>query len=390
MISLLWNAMMSFGGGWFFVAASEAISVLNQNYTLQGIGSYVTAAIEQKQTGNLFLAILTMAVVIVVVDQFFWRPLTAWASKFKYERSASADTPTSWVLSLIRTSRIPKAISALLAPVSDGLNAFLERRYFAAQARDTGPRPPAPWADVLFNGVLLVGLAALLVFGMGFVLRDVSLGEVGRVALYGLATFGRVVLLILFGSLIWTPVGVAIGFSPRLARVVQPIVQFLSSFPANFLFPFATLFFIRAHVDINYGGILLMALGAQWYILFNVIAGASRIPTELREMAVNMGLSTWQRWRKLIIPGIFTSWVTGGITAAGGAWNASIVAEMVSWGDQTLIANGLGAYIAQVTQKGDWPRIALGVGVMSLFVVGLNTLVWRRLYRIGESKYHLG
>jgi NitT/TauT family transport system permease protein len=389
-IGLLWNAMMSFGGGWFFVAASEAISVLNQSYTLPGIGSYVTAAIVAQDMRALFLAILTMAVIIVLVDQFFWRPLTAWAHKFKYERSVSSETPTSWVLALLKASRIPAFLARQFARLSEPTGARLEARAFARRQAGARAKVEPPWVDVAYKGFLLAGLAVLLVLGLGFVLSEVSLGEMGRVALLGCLTFGRVLVLVLISTLIWTPVGVAIGFNPRFARLAQPVVQFLFSFPANFLFPFATLFFIRAGVDINIGGILLMSLGAQWYILFNVIAGATRIPTELREMTINMGLGTRHRWRELIIPGIFPAWVTGGITAAGGAWNASIVAEMVSWGDKTLVAQGLGAYIAQVTRAGDWPRIALGVGVMSLFVVGLNSIFWRRLYRLAEAKFKLG
>jgi NitT/TauT family transport system permease protein len=202
-------------------------------------------------------------------------------------------------------------------------------------------------------------------------------------------TLGRVVLLMVIASLIWTPIGVAIGFNPRLAERLQPVVQFLASFPVNFLFPFMTLFFIRTNISIELGSILLMALGSQWYILFNSISGAMSVPTDLREMAKDFNLKGWQLWRKLIIPGIFSSWVTGGIAASGGAWNASIVAEVVSWGSTTLNATGLGAYIETATSKGDWSRIALGIGVMSLFVVGLNRVFWRRLYDLAETKYHL-
>ena len=197
-------------------------------------------------------------------------------------------------------------------------------------------------------------------------------------------------LLLIFSTLVWTPIGVAIGFNPRLARLLQPLAQLLASFPANFLFPFATIFFIREGISLDWGGILLMSLGAQWYILFNVIAGAMSIPTDLREMAANMQLRGWQLWRNLIIPGIFPAWVTGGITAAGGAWNASIVAEIVSWGDRTLMAKGLGAFIHQATSVGDWPRIVLGVSMMSLYVVGLNRILWRRLYTLAETKFRLG
>ncbi len=217
----------------------------------------------------------------------------------------------------------------------------------------------------------------------------VGLAEVAKTALLGLYTLLRVLVLLAFATVVWTPIGVAIGFSPKLTRIAQPIALFLASFPANFIFPFATLAFIRYHVAINFGSMLLMALGAQWYILFNSIAGAQSIPTDLREMAADCNLRGWKRWERLIIPGIFSSWVTGGITASGGAWNASIVSEVVTWGPTTLVAAGLGAYIADATGKGDWPRITLGVGVMSLYVVCVNRLLWRRLYALAERKYRL-
>lgn len=232
-------------------------------------------------------------------------------------------------------------------------------------------------------------IGALLITGLHFILTTVGLSEVIKAFLLGLLTLVRVSVLLVVATVIWTPIGVAIGFDPKLARLLQPVVQFLASFPANFIFPFATLFFIRANISIDFGSILLMSLGAQWYILFNSIAGAMSIPTDLREMAKDVGLHGWKLWQKLIIPGIFSSWVTGGITASGGAWNASIVSEIVSWGQTTLTATGLGAYIAQATEAGDWPRITLGIGMMSLYVVGFNRLFWRRLYHLAETKYHL-
>jgi len=389
MIGLVWNAMMSFGGGWFFVAASEAISVLNQKYTLPGIGSYVATAVAAQNLGAMAPALLTMAVVIVTIDQLFWRPIVAWADKFRLEQSAAAEAPRSWLLTLLRTARLPRLIGHALTPLGDAVNGVLSR---LTPVRPRGAAAPGQrrLGDLLYNGVLLLITAALLARGIEFVLREVGLAEVGHVALLGLVTLARVLVLLVFSTLVWTPVGVAIGFSPRLARLAQPVVQLLASFPANFLFPFATILFIRGGISLNWGGILLMSLGAQWYILFNTIAGAQSIPTELREMAASMGLRGWKLWRHLIIPGIFPAWVTGGITAAGGAWNASIVAEVVSWGSTTLTATGLGAYVAQATGSGDWPRIVLGVGMMSVYVVGLNRLVWRRLYALAETKYRLG
>jgi NitT/TauT family transport system permease protein len=207
--------------------------------------------------------------------------------------------------------------------------------------------------------------------------------------LLGLATFARVVVLVVIGSIVWVPIGVWIGMNPRVCRYAQPVVQVLASFPANFLFPFFTLLLIRTGVSINVGGIVLMSLGAQWYILFNVIAGASAIPNDLREAATNLRLGRWLKWRNLILPAIFTAWVTGGITAAGGAWNASIVAEVVTYGHTKLVAYGLGADIARSTAAGDFSRTLVGVAVMSVYVVGLNRLFWRRLYRLAETRYSL-
>jgi NitT/TauT family transport system permease protein len=388
MIGLLWNAMMSFGGGWFFVAASEAISVLNQTYTLPGMGSYVAEAVAAGDLGALGAAIATMAVVILLVDQLFWRPLIAWADRFRLELSAAEAAPQSWVLDLLRRARLLRRLSRVVGyplRVADRVMARLTR------ARGGGGQgPPSRIADRVYYAVLLLALVVLLGAGLRFVLREVAPAEVGQAALLGLATFGRTLVLLAFGSLVWVPVGVAIGFNPRLARLAQPVVQLLASFPANFLFPFATVAFLHLGVSLNWGSILLMSLGAQWYILFNVIAGASSVPTDLREMAANFGLRRWSRWRMLILPGIFSAWVTGGITAMGGAWNASIVSEIVRWGPSTLRAAGLGAYIAEVTAAGDWPRIALGVGMMSLYVVMLNRVVWRRLYQLAETRYRLG
>ncbi|MCS6846962.1 MAG: ABC transporter permease subunit [Anaerolineae bacterium] len=390
MIGLTWNTMMSFGGGWFFVAASEAISVLNQDYRLPGIGAYVTEAIDQQNFGALIAAIVAMAIMIILVDQLVWRPLIAWSQKFRNEQSEAHETPTSWVLNLWRAARLPSLISEALRPASEFVNRALSGTLAPKSAPMTQPRAAMPrWVDWVYNGLivaLVIGGAVVLI---RFILGEVGLPEVGNTFVLGLITMLRVAVLTTVSTLIWAPVGVAIGFNPRLARLIQPVAQFLSAFPANFLFPFVTVALIATGISLNVGSILLMSLGAQWYILFNVIAGAQTIPSDLREMAANMGLRGWKLWRRLIIPGIFSAWVTGGITASGGAWNASIVAEVVSWGDTTLTATGLGAYIANATEVGDWPRIALGVGMMALFVVVLNRLFWRRLYALAESKYVL-
>ena len=388
MIGLVWNAMMSFGGGWFFLAASEAISVLNQSYTLPGIGSFVAVAVTDQNMPALGWAILTMAITIVIVDQLFWRPIVAWADKFRLEQSAAAEPPRSWVYDLIRTSTIPAAVRRAWTPIGDAATSALSAMTTVRSARPSGSGR-TPVADVVYNAVLIVVVIVLIGLGLHFIATTVGFEEIGHVALLGLATLTRVFILLIFGTLVWTPIGILIGLNPRLTRMLQPVALFCASFPANFIFPFATLAFITYHIPIDFGSILLMALGAQWYLLFNAIAGGASIPTDLREMTADIGARGWQRWRRLIIPAAFSSWVTGGITASGGAWNASIVSEIVTWGHTTLTATGLGAYIADATGKGDWPRITLGVGMMSIYVVIINRVVWRRLYALAERKYHL-
>ena len=386
-IPLLWNAMMSFGGGWFFLAASEAISVLNREYTLPGLGSYVAAAIKAQDMQALGWAALTMVAVIVILDQLFWRPLVAWSSRFRLEQTGTSDGGRSWFLDLLNQARIPRLLGQALTPLLDAVDTFFSALLGPTKLDEDEPNDPR--RDHLFNIILALFLGMLLVSLLHAVLTHLGLAEVGTTLLLGCLTLGRVMILLTVATLIWTPIGVAIGFHPALARLLQPLVQLLSSFPANFIFPFATLLFIRAHLSLGWGAILLMAMGSQWYILFNAIAGSQTIPSDLREMATSLNLVGWQRWRQLIIPGIFSTWVTGGVTASGGAWNASIVSEVVSWGNTTLQAKGLGAYIAEATSQGDWPRIALGIAVMSLFVVGINRVLWRPLYTLAEQRYHL-
>jgi NitT/TauT family transport system permease protein len=386
-MGLVWNGMMSFGGGWFFLAASEAISVLNRQYTLPGLGSYVAAAVAAQDMRALGWAIVTMVVLILLIDQFFWKPLVTVADRYKLELSAGEER-RFWVVDLWRAASLPDKVGAFVGPVLGGIDQFLSR--ITAVSPTASRKSASKAVDISYNTVLVLASAGLLAAAIHFVLSTVGLREVGHAALLGLETGARVVALLIFSTVVWTPIGVAIGFNPKLARISQPVIQIFASFPANFLFPFATLGFIKLGITLNWGSMLLMALGAQWYLLFNVIGGAQGIPNDLREMAASIGLRRVREWRALIGPGIFGSWVTGAITASGGAWNASIVSEVVSWGSTTLRANGLGAYIADATGKGDWPRIVLGVGLMSLFVVGLNRVVWRPLYDLAESKYRLG
>ena len=388
MIPLVWNGMMSFGGAWFFLAASESISVLNHTYALPGIGSYVAAAIAQASLGRVGIAIVVMVVMVIAVNFVFWRPMVAWAERFHAEESAAAERPRSVVLDLLRRSVVPDLVARPARPAGRLLDK-VTRPFGLAEHPLRRSAVRARTGDVFFAGAV----SAVVIYGawkaLDYIHVHVGLGAFGHAFVLGAATFGRVVVLLIVASVIWVPVGVWIGMNPRVSRLAQPIVQVLASFPANFLFPFAAAFFVATGLSLNVGGILLMALGAQWYILFNVIAGASAIPGDLREAMALMGVRGRLRWRRFILPAIFPAYVTGGITAAGGAWNASIVAEVVTYGQHHLVATGLGAYIAQAATTGDFPEVLIGVAVMSVYVVGLNRLVWRRLYHLAETRYAL-
>ncbi|WP_433190476.1 ABC transporter permease [Actinoallomurus sp. CA-150999] len=387
-INLVWNGMMSFGGGWFFLVASELISVSNHHYVLPGVGSYAGTAIAAGDLGRVGWAIITMAVMVVGVNFLFWRPLVAWAERFKVEQSEAVHVQRSLVLDFLRRSHWPRALGRVTAPLREAANRA--GRVFGVDDRPLQADPLRRRAGDLAFALVVCGLIGWgLLDLLGYLHGQTGLGVFAQPLLLGLATLTRVVVLVTVATLVWVPIGVKIGFSPRLTRIAQPVVQILASFPANFLFPLATWFFLKTGLSLNIGGILLMALGAQWYILFNSIAGAMAIPTDLREAMDDLGVRGWQRWRRLIIPGIFPAYVTGGITASGGAWNASIVAEIVTFGGTTLTATGLGAYIAHATEHGDYPKILAGIAVMSLYVVGLNRLVWRRLYRLAENRYSL-
>ncbi|MEO5722913.1 MAG: ABC transporter permease subunit [Ilumatobacteraceae bacterium] len=386
-IGLVWNGMMSMGGGWFFLVASEAISVLNKQYALPGIGSYAGAAIDAGALGDMGLAVLTMMVVVVGVNIVFWRPLVAWSEKFKNEQSEAAEVPRSLVLNLLRRSHWPRQMGRIRHRLAEPINRFGDRIFGLDTGFELAPEKTGRNRDLAF----WVPSLAVIGFGLWKLIAYVTAEDGWRIFLTplwdGLITFARVIALMIVATLIWVPIGVKIGTNTRASRFAQPIVQVLASFPANFLFPFAVWAFIRTGISLNLGGVLLMSLGAQWYVLFNVIAGAQAIPSDLTEAMDDLGVHGWQRWRRLLLPAIFPSYVTGGITATGGAWNASIVAEIVTYGGTTLTATGLGAYIADATQTGDFHRILAGVTVMAMYIVGVNRLFWRRLYSIAETRY---
>ena len=348
MIPLVWNGMMSFGGGWFFLVASEALSVNNHHYALPGIGSYVATATADGDLGKVFIAIGVMVIMVVGVNVVFWRPLTAWAERFRVEESEATEAPRSVVLNLLRRSHVPTLMGRLFGWLVSPLDRLMAVFGLAEHPLRTSPGRRRA-GDIVFAVVVLVAVS-YGVFRLGaYINATAGFGEVLHALGLGLVTFGRVIVLVVAATLIWVPIGVWIGLNPKVSRLAQPVVQVLASFPANFLFPIATAVLVSTGISLNWGGIVLMSLGAQWYILFNVIAGASSVPNDLREAAANLQLPRALWWRRLILPAIFPSYVTGGITAAGGAWNASIVAEVVSYGSTTLVATGLGAYISQAT-----------------------------------------
>ena len=388
MPQLIWNMMMSMSGSWFFVVASEAISVGNTTITLPGVGSYIALAIEHRDLAAVGYAILTMLIVILIYDQVLFRPLVAWADRFRFEQEPGMLAPESWVLNVMRRSRL---VDGLTRPFA----MFWRRLMLARWSERAEPikrevRTQHRW--ITFQWAAIVGaLAAVALWQVArFVVEDITFSDVATTLLLGLATLSRIVVLIALASAIWVPIGVWVGTRPRVANLVQPVAQFLAAFPANLLFPIAVSGIVAFKLNPDIWLSPLMILGTQWYILFNVVAGASAIPAELRAAGANFHVRGWLWWRRIALPAVLPYYVTGAITASGGSWNASIVAEVASWGNEHLEAQGLGAYIAQQTEAGDFHRIVLGIAVMSLFVVLINRTFWRPLYLYAERKFRLG
>jgi NitT/TauT family transport system permease protein len=389
MPGLIWNTMMSMSGGWFFVVASEAITVGNTTITLPGIGSYVALAIEKQSLPAIGYAILTMLLVIIAYDQLLFRPVVAWADKFRFEQTASATAPSSWMLDLFRRTRALRALTYPFAAVNKAIS-NLHIALPAGLWKPAAKGQPSRVVDAVWLGVIAVSTGYAGWRAYSYLSATLSLADVFTAVGHGFVTLARVVVLVALATLIWVPVGVWIGLRPRLAERIQPLAQFLAAFPANLAFPVFVVVIVRYHLNPNIWLSPLMILGTQWYILFNVIAGASAFPTDLREAAGSFHLHGWRWWMKVILPGIFPYYITGAITASGGSWNASIVAEVASWGDTHLTATGLGAYIATATETGDFPRVVLGIATMCILVTLFNRLLWRPLYAFGERRLRLG
>jgi NitT/TauT family transport system permease protein len=384
-IGLVWNSMMSVAGAWFFLMACEQFT----DFRLPGLGSYLQMAADNGDTRSIILGILTMIAVIVLMDQLLWRPVIAWAEKFKMEQVESTTTANSWVLDFLRRS---KGVAFFRKKAVRPLRELMVH-YFARQqesrAEDTSNQS-------LFSTWLwrIVGIAALGVIGYAVVrvvliLIGLHAFEFREIGIGLAATFLRVNLTLILGALWTIPAGVAIGFNPRLARIAQPLAQIAASVPATALFPVVLLVLIRVGGGLGVGSIVLLLLGTQWYILFNVIAGAIAIPTDLKEAANVFGIRGWQRWRKLILPGIFPFLVTGMITASGGAWNASIVAEYFHFKGQTYSTVGVGALISAATDAKNFDLLLASTIALAAVVVTTNRLLWRRLYRLAETRFKL-
>jgi NitT/TauT family transport system permease protein len=382
---LLWNMMVSMSAGWFFVVASEAISVSHQQILLPGIGSYITVAIQSADMRAITYAILTMFIVILIYDQLLFRPLVAWAEKFKSEQVTDGKEARSWVIYLLHRTRFLRYFGLQLRYLFD---AFVNMRFLRKKQEsvvlDIIETPSTTW---FWNILTLIMVISILLLASFFIYRYVPFSSIQHVFILGLITAVRVFILVFLCSLIWVPVGVWVGLRPNVAYVVQPIAQFLAAFPANLFYPFVVIVIVTFQLNVNIWATPLMILGAQWYVLFNVIAGASVIPKDLLQVTDNLGLNIWLKWRRLILPSIFPYYITGAITAAGGAWNASIVAEVVSWGNTKLVSTGLGAYISEYTAKGDFVNTALSIGMMCILVLVFNHLIWRPLYVFSEKRF---
>jgi NitT/TauT family transport system permease protein len=392
-MGLIWNSMMSMAGGWFFLTITEAFVLGDKDFRLPGIGSYMSVAIAHGDIPAMLSAVLAMILMILLVDQLFWRPIVAWAQKYKFEETESAQVEKSFVLDLLQKSQLLKfARERVWQPTSAVSARVLQGAVALEQVEERKNDSVTKYFKLAFTWLVRIAVIVILFYGAGklfSLLFSVNLTAWVNILLRLFLTFVRVSVAVVIGTLIMIPVGVAIGLNPKLSRILQPVVQVMASFPAPMLFPLVILALSSAGIGIEIGAVILMLLGTQWYILFNVIAGAMGIPHDLREAARVTRLTQWQTWKRLILPGIFPSLVTGWVTATGGAWNASIVAEYVHFGNHNLIATGLGSLITTSTDSANFGMLAAGVIAMATTVVLINKLFWRRLYDIAENRYSL-
>jgi NitT/TauT family transport system permease protein len=389
MPGLIWNTMMSMSGGWFFVVAAEAITVGDTTIALPGVGSYIAKANDAGDWSAIGAAVLTMGIVILLYDQLLFRPIVAWAAKFRVELSVSQDVESSWVLNLIkRTHWLRLSVTPIFGALR-GVSLLPLRLPPGFTARNPTSEEPSRLVDTAWIVAIVVVAAWAAWLTISYIATELSWDEVGRVFVLTFYTLIRVIVLMFLATLVWVPISVWIGLRPRWAEAIQPIAQFLAAFPVNLLFGAAVSLVLAYNLNPNVWLSFLIVFGTQWYIVFNTIGGASAFPNDLREAAANFRIRGWRWWTQVIIPAVAPYYLTGAITASGGSWNASIVAEYVKWKDHTVVAQGVGSYIAEATEKGDFPRIVLGVAMMSLFVTLFNRLFWRRLYAYAERRLRL-
>jgi len=387
MPGLLWNTMISMSAGWFFVVAAEAISVANQTITLPGIGSYIALAVSKGNSLAVFYAVIAMFLVILIYDQFLFRPLTGWAVKFSFQEIE--EETSSWIVNFFHRTQLLRHVPVFLEKLTD---VFINADFFRYQVKNKSIKINRSFKRSIqfcWYAALIVITSVVLYVSAQFIVLNVSWHEVQHVLLLGLITGLRIIILVMLCALVWVPIGVWIGLRPGWVSCVRPVIQFLAAFPANLLFPAFVILIIKYQLNVEVWTSPLFILGTQWYILFNVIVGASALPKDLYEAVGNMQVKGWLWWKRLALPGIFPYLLTGIITAAGGAWNASILAEAVNWAGVKLYATGLGAYIAIATDRGEFPELALGISVMCLYVLVVNRILWRPLYKLAEERYAL-
>lgn len=388
--SLIWNMMISMSGGWFFVVASEAISVNHQTILLPGIGSYIAQAISHTDKLAVMWAIIAMIVVIFLYDQLMFRPLIYWSERFKFDTSWDQPKPRSLIVSLMQRAYFLHFLGRGITRLVHGfINLPIGRRLNDSpyvHKRQLSIRLKQGLVIAYYTCVAIAAVTAAIALLL-FIVRSIGWQPIPHVLLLGVFTAIRVFVLIFLSSLFWVPISVKVGMNPKLSRIVSPIAQFLAAFPANLLFPIVVVAIVHFNLNPEIWTAPLMILGTQWYIVFNVIAGAASLPKELYLVTRNFQVKGWLWWKKFILPGILPFYITGAMTAAGGAWNASIVAEVVSWGGQTIKATGLGAYITTVTAQGNFAEIALGISVMCLYVLLINRLVWQPLYNLVQKRF---
>ncbi|MBW9156869.1 ABC transporter permease subunit [Clostridium tagluense] len=392
-IGLVWNSMMSWSGGWFFLMACEMFRLKGKDFRLPGLGSYLQTASNAGDKKALFWGILTLILVIVLLDQLIWRPVIAWSDKFKVELTGSQDAPHSFILTMIRRSVIietvtEKALAPLFAKVNQKIDSFVNK--IEKNKRNKNSRKSTIGQIIKWSiRMVFMGFFIYSTYGAIKIVSDISIRDLAKIPPAVTYSFLRVAVAQII-ALAWTvPLGVAIGMNKKIANILQPIIQVIASIPATAIFPIVLAFFINIFGGLSFASILLMLLGTQWYILFNVIAGAMSIPEDLKEAAKVYGLKGWKKWKILILPSIFPYLLTGMVTATGGCWNASIVSEYVSFGGQTVSTIGLGALISEATETGNFPLLIVSTIVMCIVVVCVNKVLWKKLYSLSEERFKI-